>query len=316
MNPLRQRTYFLSGQSLLELALFGSILLMLIGVMVSYGLRYNYQQKIMMSAFRKALNESAAPERGGQASVTVVSDEHIPNPANPFAIGSVSPFMSGANVVRNYKMHESADTDEELPRTTIEIQGEQYTYKAAGFRDVGNISASLNKTKEIYGAANVWEAPKKSGNYRVMDSCEGEIISYDACKRQCRMITNTTFCVRECVRGREPSSKDPPCSAICSQPMETPAYCEDGVLEDMFAFAIATGKPRVMGLQSDTTKESSINSSLRKQESGGTITTTDTIGWSERIHRRIEALDKGSGGSRNVTTAVGEDTTQVWSAEE
>lgn len=306
MNPLRIETLSLRGQALLEVALFGAILLMLLGVMVSYGLRYNYQQKTMMDAFRSSLKESNDTNRGGQASVTVVSDEHIPDPANPFAIGSVSPFISGASVTRSYKLHESADTEEELPQMTIQIQGELLNYTTAAFRPVGNITASLDKYKEIYGGTNVYEWPEESGNYTVIDSCEGQILSYDTCKRQCRLITNATFCVRECERGREPSSKAPPCATICGQPMEVPAYC--GELDNIFAFAIATGKPRVMGLQADTTKEASIDSSLQKQESAGTITTTDTIKWSENIHRQIVTRDA----VKNVTTTVGENTTQTW----
>lgn len=310
MNPLRIETLSLRGQALLELALFGSILLMLLGVMVSFGLRYNYQQKTMMDAFRRSLNESAVYERGGQASVTIVSDEHIPNPSNPFATGSVSPFISGASITRSYKLHESADPDheEELPQMTIQIQGKPLSYKTAGFRVVGNITGSVDKYKEIYGEGetNVFEWPKNSGNYTVIDSCEGQILSYDGCKRQCRMITDVTSCVRECERGREPASKKPDCNTICSQPMDVPAYC--GELDNIFAFAIATGRPRVMGLQADTTKEASINSRLQKQESAGTITTTDTIGWSESIHRQIVTRDAVT----NVTTTVGENTNQTW----
>lgn len=309
MNPLRIEPQSLAGQALLELALFGAILIMLLGVMVSYGLRYNYQQKTMMDAFRKSLNESTVYERGGQASVTVVSDEHIPDPANPFAVGSVSPFTSSASVVRSYKMQESADTEEELPQMTIQIQGQPLSYKTAAFKDVGNITASLDKYKEIYGDTNVFERIKKSGNYTVIDSCEGQVLSYDGCKRQCRMITNATFCVRECERGREPSSKVPPCVTICGQPMDAPAYC--GQLDAMFAFAIAAGKPRVMGLQADTTKEASMNNALRKQESGNTITTTDTADWSEDIHRQIVTRNE----TINVTTTVGEHNTTVWSAD-
>lgn len=308
MNFLIIKPQSLAGQALLELALFGSMLLMLLGVMVSYGLRYNYQQKTMMEAFRKTLNESAVYERGGQASVTVISDEHIPNPSNPFAIGSVSPFISSASVTRSYKLHESADTEDELPQMTIQIQGQPLNYKTAGFTDMGNITTSLDKYKEIYGDTNVYEKPKKSGNYTVIDSCKGEILSYDTCKRQCRLITEVPFCVRECVRGREPKSKRPDCYTICGQPMEVPAYC--GELDTMFAFAIATGRPRVMGLQPDTIREARMNNSLRKQESGGVITTTDTIDWSEDIHRQIVTRD----GVTNVTTAVGEDTTQTWTA--
>lgn len=309
MNFLRIKPQSLAGQALLELALFGAILLMLLGVMVSFGMRYNYQQKTMMEAFRKTLNETAVYERGGQASVTVVSDEHVPNPSNPFAVGSTLPFSSSASITRSYKLHESADTEEELPQSTIQIQGQPLNYTTAGFTDLGNITESiLDKYQEIYGDANVFEKPKKSGNYTVIDSCKGEILSYDFCKRQCRLITDVPFCVKQCVNGREPKSKRPDCYTICSQPMEVPPYC--GELNATFAFAIATGKPRVMGLQGDIARQMNINNTLQKQESAGTITTTDTIDWSEDIHRQIVTRNA----TINVTTTVGERNATVWTA--
>ena len=47
------------GQAILELAIFGAILIMLLGALINYGLRYNYQQLAMQRAFRKALGTSA-----------------------------------------------------------------------------------------------------------------------------------------------------------------------------------------------------------------------------------------------------------------
>lgn len=275
----------LTGQALLELAIFGSILIMLLGIILNYGLRFNFEQKTQMSAFRKALEMSANDATGNQGNLTLVTDKHIPNPSNPFAVGSVMPFMSSANVVRNYKMQETADTPDELPQTTFQIQDRQYTYKTAGFRDE-TITSGLDKYKEIYGDSNVWEEPKGSGIYRIIDSCEGEIIGFDSCKRQCRQITEVTFCVRECERGKEPgSSKD--CNAICDEQIASPWYCAPGVLEDIFNFAIAQNKRKAMGIQSDYTKDTAMRNSLRKEESGGVITTTDTIDWADTTTRTV-----------------------------
>jgi len=330
MKTLRNK----KGEALLELAIFGAILIMLLGILLNYGLRYSFQQKTMMSAFREALRESDNPDLGGQASVTIVQDKHIPNPSNPFAVGSVMPFSSGASVIRSYRLNETADTYAELPQTTIQIQDQKFTYKTAGFRDISNVSG-LDKYKEVYGDSNVWETGNgeciswttnaETGeemcetygkNIRIIDSCEGEIISYDGCKRQCRMISQADFCVRECNRGKEPgSSKD--CNTICNQQMETPWYCSAGTLDNIFNFAIAKNKVKTMGLQPDYAKQTTMSNILRKQESGRTITTTDSINWSDTTTRTIVSIDKGTDTIQEVpvTTVVGETATQTRQSE-
>lgn len=321
MNTLRSK----KAQALLELAIFGAILIMLLGILLNYGLRYSLQQKTMMNAFREALRESADSNLGGQASVTVLQDKHIPNPSNPFAVGAVVPFSSGASVIRSYRLNETADTYAELPQTTIQIQEQKFTYKTAGFRDISNVPG-LDKYKEVYGDSNVWETGNGeciswttnaetgeeicetySKNIRIIDSCEGEIISYDGCKRQCRMITEADFCVNQCERGKLPGS-DTDCSAVCNQQIETPWYCSGGALDNLFNFAIAKNAPKVMGLQPDYSKQTAMSNILRKQEAGGTITTTDTIDWSDTTTRKIISIDKGTDTIRKVpvTTTVGE----------
>lgn len=207
-------------------------------------------------------------------------------------------------------------------------------WSAAGFRDISNVSG-LDKYKEVYGDSNIWETgngeciswitdpntgeetcAEYSKNIRIIDSCEGEIISYDGCKRQCRMISEADFCVRECNRGKEPgSSKD--CNAVCNQQMHTPWYCSGGALDNIFNFAIAKNKVKTMGLQPDYAKQTTMNNILRKQESGRTITTTDSIDWSDTTTRKIISIDKGSGNIQEmpVTTTVGETTTQTWQSE-
>jgi len=329
-----KRFLSLTGQALLELAIFGAILIMLLGILLNYGLRYSFQQKTMMSAFREALRESDNPDLGGQASVTVIQDKHIPNPSNPFAVGSVMPFSSGASVIRSYRLNETADTYAELPQTTIQIQDQKFTYKTAGFRDELNVPG-LDKYKEVYGDSNVWETgngdciewqtnPETGNqecatyatNIRVIDSCEGELMNYDACKRQCRMITQVDFCINQCERGKEPGSSTD-CNAVCNQQMETPWYCSAGTLDNIFNFAIAKNKVKTMGLQPDYAKQTVMSNILRKQESGRTITTTDSINWSDTTTRTIVSIDKGTDTIQEVpvTTVVGETATQTRQSE-
>jgi hypothetical protein len=334
------------AQAILELAVFGAILIMLLGVLVNYGLRYNFAQKAMISAFRKALAESAKKNEqdeeinNGQASYTLIQDKHIPNPANPFAVGSVGPAMSSASVVRTCRLHETADWKftgedqnphpEELPKTIIQIQDHEpyYSYKTAAFReeevqypsDEEQAEVSpIDKYKEVYGDTNVWykeicsDTPDESGattttctgaTVRVIDSCEGEIINYDACKRQCRLITNEDYCEKECNRDNIPGSeKQKNCSAICEQQMNTPWYCKTSptnedkiVLDDIFAFAniyynneLIEGvrKPRAMGVQVAHQQQNETKNSLTKEEQGAKITTIDKINWSDTTFRDL-----------------------------
>jgi hypothetical protein len=154
----RQRRFLsLRGQALLELAIFGSIMIMLLGVILNYGLRYSYDQKTQMEAFRRALNETVSSH---QSSVVVIRDGHIPNPSHPFAIGLVAPFFSSANIVRSYRMHHTADRVSELPKITVQIQDKQFSYKIAGFRDESNVhNQTIEKYNEIYGVLNVCSDP-------------------------------------------------------------------------------------------------------------------------------------------------------------
>jgi hypothetical protein len=334
-----------NGQAILELALFGAILIMLLGAIVTYGLKYNYQQNAMMTAFRKALSESAQTNTttgeeilGGQASYTFVADEHIPDPSNPFAIGSVAAYPGSASVVRSFKLHETATNYAELPQTTIEIKGRNpESFKTAAFRDIGNVTAGqLDKYKEVYGETNVCSDPSKgcgasqgvcvswdpetntcteySTKIRIIDSCAGQIISYDACKRQCRKIVDADFCESDCKLGLLPGS-EVNCKDVCSKQIEVPWYCANYTevdttthrytfpnLEDIFSFAgggvFTSGKPKSLGLQSDYASGNIINSTLTKVENGATITTTDRINWNENITRSIRYND-------NVDTSTG-----------
>ena len=140
------------GQAILELAIFGSILIMLLGILINYGLKYNFQQQVMQEAFRKALGVTAVK----RSSYVLIKDRHIPDPSNPFGIGGLAPVTSSASVTRNYELHKTADSEAELPRMYLEVNGEIDYYKMAGFDSEGE-----------------------------MDFTMGEIMDYDSCKAEC-----------------------------------------------------------------------------------------------------------------------------------
>lgn len=310
------------AQAVLELAIFGSIILMLLGVILNYGMRYSLQQKTMMTAFRRALqgaSTSMVDKNPISVSYLLIEDKHIPHPSNPFAVGSVIPFSSSASVTMNYKLHETPDEESELPVMRIQI-GSQFKrdFKTAGFSIVRNLTEKqMDRYKEIFGDTNVWEIEKGQGiclewetnpetgqeecseyakNIKIIDSCEGEIIDYSGCKRQCRLITDNAFCERECNRGKEKRSNKN-CAEICSQNIPLPWYCEN--LDNLFYFAIAKDKPKAMGVQADYTKTTIINNVLSKKETAGSIKTTDFINWSDTTERKIVYVDKTDNTTRS-----------------
>ncbi len=317
------------GQSLLELATLGAILVSILGIVISYGLRYNYQQKAMMQAFRKAYNV------GEDGSYTLVVDKHIPNPSDAFGVGSVSAVSGSGSVTRNYHMQDSAILESELPSTTIEIRGtngsQTYSFTTAGFRDVANVTEDqIDKYEEIYGASsvcsdpdqgcgategacltyeinpetNVEECSEYSTSIRILDPCEGEFVSADSIRRICFLIGDQTACANDCVRGGKSSSD---CSDICSASIETPWYC--GAEDSLFpSEKFPLSRARSMGIGVDTIQDTNINNNLSKHG----LSATDSINWTTNTHRKI-FYQSGHGLSEiDVDTGVSQNENWTW----
>jgi len=166
------------GQAILELAIFGSIVIMLLGVLLNYGLRYGYQQQMMQYAFRKAL-ASAVGNSPNPTSHLVARDRHIPNPNDAFGVGSVIPFYSSATVMRSNRLDETADdAPEDMPKTRIDVASNDldrsvnnftmadFCYNAeVGVANPGksycfasgqNLKKCKRRYEEVYGANNFW----------------------------------------------------------------------------------------------------------------------------------------------------------------
>ncbi len=88
------------GQALMELAIFGSVLLFCLAMLVQYGMEANYQQQVEMEAFRKA--QKMAFNRSGPnaaTSLVLIKDKGIPDPRDQFGYAERNPTVSGQNVV-------------------------------------------------------------------------------------------------------------------------------------------------------------------------------------------------------------------------
>ena len=157
-----------TGQALLELAIFGSFMLMILGLLLNYGLDAEYNQQVSMEAFRQALAEATRPratgDNIGQGSYSIVRDRHIPHPSSPFAIGTTIPVSASASVTKDFRMHETADAEAELPQIAMDINGTRRVFKTAGFVN------------------------------RDVDFCAGQILDLDRCKAQCRENSSLPYC--------------------------------------------------------------------------------------------------------------------------
>jgi hypothetical protein len=385
MADLKKR---IQGQSIVEIALFGSIILSILAVMLQYGLRYNFQQRAMMRSFRRALSASGRIDEevdaGGVGSYSHLRDQHIPDPGGVMGIGSVAPFSSASSVIRSYMMLETPDEQNELPVTYMNINDDTYTFKTANFRVEDIAKRIYNRYIVVYGDLNI-KNPETNGEpfqdeeifdpdtgeteivvlppdtveaVRIMDYCEGDLMSYDGCRRQCLMLVDTQLCTRECERGPDESRFKPSpvcvewtqgeeeplcikwevpenapeedCGSVCSEtlpPENVPWYCQDysrfpnppeslyaygynfPVLEDIFSFAV--NKPKSLGIQPDYTQRMTKRENLGKQESGGVITTTDEINWSETTDRTVVYMEDGARHTDGVSTTLGESVTQT-----
>lgn len=148
------------GQALVELAVFGTFFLLIIGALVSYGVRYNDQQKTEMTAFRRALKIASDPNRGS-GSYSIISDKPIPDPSDLYGVGSPTAITSSASVTRDYMGSAQAANGASLPATVTDIQTNRNEQsetwmrritKTAGFRVEYNVkSKAIKKYRLIYG---------------------------------------------------------------------------------------------------------------------------------------------------------------------
>jgi hypothetical protein len=176
----------------LELAIFGSIILMLLGILVNYGLKYNFQQQLYQHAFRIALQKGsqAVHDNHAQLDPMLIRQTHVPDPSNPWGTGQVIPMIASESAVtRTYRLMGSPEVKAELPETAtyFNYSASDYneppvesTFKIQGFRKEYDINErQLEKYYFLYGRTNVFTPSKDDwiwdpvfhDYYRACDRC-------------------------------------------------------------------------------------------------------------------------------------------------
>jgi len=154
-----------NGQAILELAIFGSLIIVLFGILIHYGLRYKNQQQLNQITFRNALKTtegSAAADYPISVTTVNIHDRHIPDPANAFAQGSIMPFSSSDVVTRNPALFLTPNTTAEAPHVKINFLEDKYQnpdslfFPTSGVWESQYNEDSYKKLVEIYGQSNVW----------------------------------------------------------------------------------------------------------------------------------------------------------------
>lgn len=137
------------GQALLELAIFGSILILVLGVLIQYGMNADMTQRVSMTAFRRALG--LAGPRG--VSVSVVRDYHIPSPSSPSGIGSVyAAAGSGPAIVRDFKLEAGSGSGQ----MSVDINGNVRQYTVGGGACEGEILSKAAVEAACKTTPNLW----------------------------------------------------------------------------------------------------------------------------------------------------------------
>jgi len=115
-----------SGQAAVELAIFGSLILLALSVLLMYGQRLDNQQQVKMEAFRRALHK--AYERNGNVSYTLKKEGRVFNLFSGFGQGQASTVGSTATVLWQKGMPGEHGTD----------KSEGYAYNAINNTEIGS----------------------------------------------------------------------------------------------------------------------------------------------------------------------------------
>lgn len=122
-----------SGQAAVELAIFGSLILLALSVLLMYGQRLDNQQQVKMEAFRRALQK--AYERNGNVTYTLKKEGRILNLFSGFGQGQASTVGSTAAVLWQKGMPgNQADSDD----PDYGDRSEGFAYSAINDTEIGS----------------------------------------------------------------------------------------------------------------------------------------------------------------------------------
>jgi hypothetical protein len=274
-------SFLKKGQSLVELSIFASVVLVAMATMVSYALNYTHNQRVSMLAFRKGMQKAAQGASSyRQASVVLVYDKAIADLTSIWGIGRKAAISASGSGVQSFDLYaEMEGSDSELPRITYVINGKEYTMKTAalvsptprsGPRSKSGIPGWGGSGKSWY-----WEYPdegenpfKKGTSWDVDNDGLEEVMMGGYIDEKGRQVGDPAETVIDFQRGEiDMSEKD--------------ASERQGLLPD--------------------TKTTVINlSSLANTQDGRRLRTATRLNTAEIIERRIKLNPQMSGGLSHI----------------
>jgi len=153
------------GQAVLEMAVFGSIILFIFGVLLSQLQRLNDQQYVQMEAFRRALYHACRDNTGGSGAGSSVQYSMIQNrryadTSSNFRKGTAQILSAGASV--SWAVPEIKKDTEAARLVIVNVNGEEKTFKYRDYipKDKDRYDKE-GKERDIYevftiGNTNFW----------------------------------------------------------------------------------------------------------------------------------------------------------------
>mgnify|MGYP001562370772 CR=1 FL=1 len=184
------------AQAAIELAIFGGIVIFVLGLMVRQAFNANFAQNQSLKIMRLALAESYRTSEAGSpsrntATILIVEDRITPT-AEKFGASSRVPFvLSGSGThTRELFMPPDFDRDEELPRFDIYINGQHFVFIIANYKTV----YELNKPTPLYWNSGLtihpdWD-PQCAYRYNFNSQTNTLDIEYVGCRRFYSVIPN------------------------------------------------------------------------------------------------------------------------------
>lgn len=316
------------GQALVELAVFGSILILLMGTLLTYGLKYDLQQQADQQAFRRALWYQGPSSKFSASTVSysIQKMRHVPDPADPFGFGSVTYASGSGTVTWDWNLGATPEGPNSLPVSIMDVQAnltdgqagwEHKEFYMAGYRDVANVDPdNIDRYEQIFGFISYLQTDNTSwgsadnalmvgGTWnpmtytyvdqdyaaiRIIDSCTSNLVDYDSCYTQSRMIVDSSFCAKECEANKTAGS-EVDCNAACSGTVDIPwyatGYSATGTDPDGYTLYNFPGLSQIfstyesMGAQSDPTTDVVKDSTFRVRENPTQIRTDETASWTQ-----------------------------------
>ena len=166
----RQMLHSSRAQAIIELAVFGGIVLYLIGLIVAQGTTAAYQQDAQLQAMRLALLSSYASSNAGSSSRNTASfmilEDRLTSGTNKYGQLERQPFIAqgGGTMTKNlfkpidWKDVAGTGVNNDIPIMDVRINGQHFNFRLA--------TAAVYRIR-FYPAFNTMDPPQRSANSRV-----------------------------------------------------------------------------------------------------------------------------------------------------